>query len=260
MDDILSINNLTFAYSGLKAVLRGINAKIHKSDLVTLLGPNGVGKSTLLNCITGLLSVKGGVIKLDNRDIVSLKTGQIARIIAYVPQTIQNSFDYTVMEYVTMGRTAYKNIFEMPGKKDYDIAEESLEELNILHLKKHLFSEISGGEQQQACIARALAQQPEMIVLDEPTSALDYDNQIKVLNLTKKLSNLGYAILMTTHNPEHSLLLNSAVWVLDRNGQMAVGSAGELITEKTLRGLYASDICVSAIPSLNRKICFVNKL
>jgi iron complex transport system ATP-binding protein len=109
-------------------------------------------------------------------------------------------------------------------------------------------------------LTAALAQQPKLIVLDEPTSALDYDNQIKVLNLTQKLSLLGYAVLMTTHNPEHSLLLNSTVWILDRDGQMAVDSTGELISEKILRGLYASDICVSEIPSVNRKICFVNKL
>jgi iron complex transport system ATP-binding protein len=260
MDDVISINGLTFAYGEQKTVLREINAKIHKGDLVTLLGPNGVGKSTLLNCITGLLSVKKGVVKLNNSDIVSLKIKQIAQIIAYVPQTIQNNFDYTVIEYVTMGRTAHKNIFETPSKKDYDVAEKALEELNILHLKNHSFNEISGGERQQVCIARALAQQPKLIVLDEPTSALDYDNQIKVLNLTQKLSLLGYAVLMTTHNPEHSLLLNSTVWILCRDGQMAVGSAEELITEKTLHGLYTSDICVSEIPSVNRKICFVNKL
>jgi iron complex transport system ATP-binding protein len=258
--DIISIKNLNFSYLEQKLVLSEINALVSKGDLITLLGPNGVGKSTLLNCITGLLPIKENVIKLNNLDIVSLKIKHIAQTIAYVPQTIQNNFDYTVKQYVTMGRTAHKNIFELPNERDYNIAEKALEELNILHLQKRSFYEISGGEQQQVCIARALAQQPKLIVLDEPTSALDYDNQIKVLKLSKKLSELGYAILMTTHNPEHSLLLDSKVWMLGRNGKMAVGVADELITEKTLRGLYASDICVSEIPSVNRKICFVNKL
>jgi iron complex transport system ATP-binding protein len=224
------------------------------------LGPNGVGKSTLLNCITGLLKVEAGVIILDNRDIVTMKIKHIARIIAYVPQTIQSNFDYTVREYVTMGRTAHNNIFEQPNKEDYSIADESLEKLSILHLRQHLFSEISGGERQQVCIARTLAQQPNLIVLDEPTSALDFDNQIKVLKLTKKLSELGYAILMTTHNPEHSLLLNSAVWILDRDGRLSTGSDDELITENTLRDLYTSEICVSKISFANRKICYINKL
>jgi len=260
MNDIISIENLTFSYNEQKTVLREINAKVCNSDLITLLGPNGVGKSTLLNCITGLLTVKKGNIKLNNRDIISLKIKSIAQIIAYVQQNFQNNFDYTVREYVTMGRTAHKNIFEFPTESDYCIADEALEKLNILHLQKCSYNEISGGEQQQVCIARAMAQQPKLIILDEPTSALDYDNQIKVLNLAKKISELGYAVLMTTHNPEHSLLLNSTVWILGRNGQMVVGSAKELITEKTLRGLYASEICVSEVPFCNRKVCFVNKL
>jgi iron complex transport system ATP-binding protein len=260
VEDIISIKNLNFSYNKQKDVLSKINAQISKGDLITLLGPNGVGKSTLLNCITGLLLIKENVIKLNSIDIISLKIKQIAQIVAYVPQAIQNNFDYTVRDYVTMGRIAHKNIFELPNQSDYNIAEESLEELNILHLKKRLFNEISGGEQQQVCIARALAQQPKLIVLDEPTSALDYDNQIKVLKLSKKLSELGYAILMTTHNPEHSLLLDSKVWMLGRNGKMTVGVAGELITEKTLRSLYTSEICVSETFSTNRKICFVNRL
>jgi len=260
MGDIISIKNLTFAYHKGKPVISGINAHIRNGDLVTLLGPNGVGKSTLLNCITGLLAVKAGVIHINNNDIISLKIKNIAQIIAYVQQKFQNNFDYTVREYVTMGRTAHKNIFEQPTEMDYHIAEDALEKLNILHLQNNSYNEISGGEQQQVCIARAIAQQPKLIVLDEPTSALDYDNQIKVLNLTKRLSELGYAVLMTTHNPEHSLLLNSTVWILSRNGQMVVGSVEELITEKSLRGLYTSEICVSEVPFCNRKVCFVNKL
>ena len=260
MDEIISIKDLTFSYNKEKTVLFEVNAQVSNGDLITLLGPNGVGKSTLLNCITGLLAIKTGIIKLNNNDIISLKIKNIAQIIAYVQQKFQNNFDYTVREYVTMGRTAHKNIFEQPNENDYHIAEDALEKLNILHLKNNSYNEISGGEQQQVCIARAIAQQPKLIVLDEPTSALDYDNQIKVLNLTKKLSELGYAVLMTTHNPEHSLLLNSTVWILNRGGHMSVGSAEELITGKTLRGLYTSEICVSEVPFCNRKVCFVNKL
>ena len=200
MENIISINDLTFGYNKERTILSGINAQIRNGDLITLLGPNGTGKSTLLNCITGLLETKNGAIKLNNHNINSLQINHIARIIAYVPQKIQTNFNYTVSEYVTMGRTAHKTIFELPTSKDYCIADEALESLNILHFRTRSFNELSGGEQQQVCIARALAQQPKLIILDEPTAALDFDNQNKVLNLTKKLSELGFAVLMTTHN------------------------------------------------------------
>jgi len=260
MESIISIKNLTFAYHKKKTVLCEINLQICEGDVVTLLGPNGVGKSTLLNCITGLLTTKAGVIQINGHNITSLKTRHIAQVISYVPQIIQNTFDYTVIEYVMMGRTAHKRMFEYPNEKDYRIATESLEKLDIVHLRELRFCEISGGEQQQVCIARALAQEPKLIVLDEPTSALDYDNQTKVLNLTKKLAKLGYAVLMTTHNPEHSLLLDSIVWILDRDGRLLVGSVDELIVETVLRSLYTSEISISSVRSATRRICFVNKL
>ena len=260
MENIISIDNLTFAYKRSKNVLQEIYAQINEGDLITLLGPNGVGKSTLLNCITGLLYVKRNVVKINNCDIASLKIRHIAQNIAYVPQKFYNGFDYTVREYVTMGRIAHKNLFELPNEKDYSTADKALEELKISHLKEYLFSKISSGEQQQVCIARAIAQEPKLIVLDEPTSSLDYDNQIKVLNLVKKLSEFGYAVLMTTHNPDHSLLLNSTVWILNRCGHMVVGTAENLITEEILNDLYDSEICISKIPFVNRKICFVNRM
>ena len=256
---LISITNLNFRYKT-KAVLSWINACIRSGDFITLLGPNGVGKSTLLNCITGLLRVEKGTISLYDNDITLLSTKLIAQTVAYVPQTIQANFDYTVREYALMGRTTHMNMFEMPGKQDYDIADEALDKLGILHLQANSFNQISVGEQQQVCIARALAQQPKLIILDEPTSALDFDNQIKVLNLIKRLAELGYAVLVTTHNPEHSLLLNSTVWLLDRNGSMAVGTAEEMINEKTLCDLYTSEIRVSQISSDGRKICYVSKL
>lgn len=260
MGEIISIQNLSYAYNRDKTVLQNISAKISSGDLVTLLGPNGVGKSTLLNCISGLLPLEKGVVSLAGKDITTMNIRQIAQVVAYVPQKFETNFDYTVREYVMMGRTAHKSIFALPTEEDFRIVEESLEKLDILHLQERSFNEISGGEQQQVCIARAIAQQPKLIVLDEPTSALDYDNQIKVLNLTKRLSDLGYSVLMTTHNPEHSLLLNSLVWVLNRDGQLIAGTAEELISEQTLRKLYTSPICVSQLTEYGRKICYVGKL
>lgn len=260
MSAIVEIQNIRFGYDSHKTVLDDISAEIYSGQHITLLGPNGVGKSTLLNCIVGLLSPQTGRLLLNGREISGMSRKEIARHIAYVPQKTDVSFDYSVIEFVVMGRTAHMGILSIPCAEDYDRAEEALEKLDIHALKDRPISELSGGEQQKVCIARALVQDPNLIILDEPTSALDYGNQIKVLRLVKQLSESGYAVLITTHNPEHPLLLNSDVWLLGKDGRFSVGSVEEMVTEKRLTELYDTQLCITHVDKINRKACMICSL
>lgn len=260
MIPIVETINMDFGYNPELIILSNICVSIFEGQLITLLGPNGVGKSSLLNCITGLLRPQKGLVKLNGNNILNLSRRKIAKAIAYVPQKSEVSFDYSVREFTVMGRTAYTGIFSTPSKEDYKIVENALEKLGVKELMMRPMSELSGGEQQKICIARAIVQEPQLIILDEPTSALDYGNQIRVLKLVRQLSNIGYAILITTHNPEHPLLLDSDVWLLGKENMFEKGNADEMITEKNLLNLYKTEICISSIEKSGRKVCYIKSL
>ena len=260
MTPLIEIKNIDFNYTAEQPILRRIQAEIMPGQLITLLGPNGVGKSTLLNCIIGVLTPTRGEVLLNGRKLSQFSRKTIARNIAYVPQKTAVSFDYSVLEFVVMGRTSHMGFFSAPSSDDYRQSEHALEQLDLLRLKNRPISELSGGEQQKACIARAIVQMPKLIIMDEPTSALDYGNQIKVLKLVKELSASGYAVLITTHNPEHPLLLNSDVWLLERSGTLSAGTCDEMLTEEKLVKLYDTNIHVTHIDSLNRRACFIRSI
>jgi len=255
MTPIIDVKDLSFAYREGKTIFRNIDFQIHSGQLVSLLGPNGVGKSTFLNCICGLLAPSGGSIQLCGQNISKVSRKNIAQTIAYVPQKTTVSFDYSVKDFVVMGRTAHMNILATPTKEDYEKAENALRELAIIDLADRPISELSGGEQQKACIARALVQTPKLIVLDEPTSALDFGNQLKVLKLVKHLSEAGYAILLTTHNPDHCMMLGGDVAILDRNGNLECGSYSNILTEKRLRDAYNTDLKLVYVEEVKRTTC-----
>lgn len=260
MVPIIDIVNVDFSYKPKLPILNNVSATILPGQLITLLGPNGVGKSTLLNCITGLLSPLNGRVELNGEQITKMSKKQIAQNVAYVPQKTAVSFDYSVMDFILMGRTSHMGFFSTPKLDDYKIAEDALQKLDILNLKDRQISELSGGEQQKVCIVRAIVQNPKLIIMDEPTSALDYGNQIKVLKLVKQLSSNGYSVLITTHNPEHPLLLKSDVWILNKEGHLEYGTYESMITEPRLSELYDSEICITEVASAKRKACIIRSL
>lgn len=260
MIPIIQVINMDFCYNPKYNILSNINISVYKGEMITLLGPNGVGKSSLLNCITGLIHPQKGCVKLNGQNLQDIPRKKIAQSIAYVPQKCNASFNYDVKEFVTMGRTAHMGFFSTPTRDDYKLTEASLERLGIKELQGRPINELSGGEQQKACIARALVQEPQLIILDEPTSALDYGNQVRVLKLVQQLSKDGYAVLITTHNPEHPLLLDSDVWLLGNDCYLQKGSVNEMINEKNLFNLYGIEICISTIETVNRNVCFIKSL
>lgn len=156
-----------------------------------------------------------------------------------------------------MGRTPYIGAFAKPSKKDYQIADEALERLGISHLRDKAYTEISGGERQQVAIARVITQQPQIILLDEPTAHLDYGNQYRVVQMVKELSKEGYALLMTTHNPDHAIILDGKVAILNREGVLGVGQAAETLNAATLTKLYGLHVKTVYDNDANRNVCVV---
>lgn len=255
MDHIIECDELCFGYEPEKLILDNVTFTIGKGELITLIGPNGAGKSTFLNCLCGLLMPNSGAIKLNGKSISSLSRRQISEIVAYVPQKTSVPFDYSVRDFTVMGRAAYYSMLQSPDENDYRKVDAALHRLGIEQLSERPINTLSGGEQQKVCIARALVQEAELIILDEPTSALDYGNQMRVLRLICELSHMGMAILVTSHNPDHALMLESKVAILDRAGHLETGTCTDILTSEKLSKLYSTPLLTVYSQHFKRSIC-----
>ena len=260
-DVIYSVDNLTFSYhGGDRKVLDGVSLQLGRGDILCILGPNGAGKTTLLNCMAGLLKPDAGEIKLCGRDIKTMKAKEIAGLAGYVPQMHTPAFDYTVLDFVMMGRAPKTGAFSKPGREDEIFCMDILRSMGIDALAGKSYLEISGGERQQALIARAIAQQPEVILFDEPTAHLDYGNQHRVLNRIKQMAGEGFSIIITTHNPDHALLLADKAAIVSRQGKIRQGSVEQIITADILREVYDIDLHLEYVEEIGRVACFAPEL
>lgn len=257
---ILSIQGLSFHYPLAPPLLNHIALEVEQGELITMLGANGYGKSTLLHCIMGFQLPQQGIIYLDGRPLKRHTAKSIATHLAYVAQTSQIRFQHLVRDYIAMGRAPYLNMFQRPGREDYVRVDEVMEQMGITALAGKIYTKLSGGERQMADICRAIVQEPKLILFDEPTAALDYGNQIRVLKVVKELSRQGYAILMTTHNPEHPILLKGNVCILSRDGTLTKGSVEESITEERLNELYRSKLKIRYNQEVERLVCMIDKI
>lgn len=252
---IYDVQALTYRYPGGRTVVKNATFTLEKGEVLTILGPNGAGKSTLFNCLANIRRPTSGTVLLNGRNMTEMTVQEIAGVIGYVQQSHTPVFDYTVLHFVTMGRAAKVGIFSKPKDEDYQIALEALETLNIVHLADRPYTQISGGERQMTLIARALTQQPQAILLDEPTASLDFGRSTYVLELIQDMQTRGYSMIMTTHDPNHAILLGGKTAILDREGVLHVGYTKDIITEERLRNLYKSNLHLVDIPSLHRTAC-----
>lgn len=243
---MLEVKDLSFSYGG-RRVLKDVSLRAEAGDFVSVLGSNGVGKSTLFKCILGILPGYTGSVTVDGRDTRELSVRELARKIAYIPQLSASAFNYSVEDIVLMGTTAGLSALRSPGSEEKRRAEAAMERMGILGLRERCFHHLSGGERQLTVIARALAQEAKILLLDEPGSALDFGNRVRILNEAAGLAREGYLVIQSTHDPESAYLYSTAMLALKDGAVFAQGTPGEVLTEENIRALYGVDARLTSI-------------
>lgn len=249
--NLLEARRLAIGYRSHR-VGENIDLAITAGEVLCLLGPNGGGKTTLFRTLLGVIPALAGEVRVANRPLCEWSRRDLARHIGYVPQVHAGLFAFTVEDVVLMGRTARMSRFGRPLALDHAAALTALKRLGIASLAGRIYTQISGGERQLTLIARALAQEASVLILDEPTASLDFGNQIRVLTEIERLRNDGIAVLMSTHHPEHALMIADRIALLKSGCLISVGSARETVTPEMLAALYNTDIdaVIARMPSV----------
>jgi iron complex transport system ATP-binding protein len=197
----LEVADLAFGYPG-KPVGHGVSFSLEPGQVLCLLGPNGSGKTTLFKTILRLLAPRGGRVSVSGEATDGWSRARLARVFGYVPQAQTGTVPFSLRDVALMGRTARIPTFGAPSRHDREVAEEMLGAVGIRHLAGRPYTQVSGGERQLTLIARALAQEPSILVMDEPTASLDFGNQVRVLGEVRALARRGIAVIMSTHDPD----------------------------------------------------------
>jgi len=247
---MMDVKNATFSYNYIDGcVFKNINFSVRKGDVFCILGPNGSGKTTLIRCICNLLHIQSGSISIEDRDIQHFSERDLSRYVSYIPQTHNPTFPYSVLDVVVMGRTPYLSPISSPSKEDIEIAKRAIDSVGINHLINKPYTEISGGERHLVLFARALTQQPKILLLDEPTSHLDFGNQVRILKLIKKLADADLSIVMTSHFPDHAFIASNTVAIMKDGRFINIGNPDNVITEKNLKNIYGIDVKIIRVPN-----------
>lgn len=250
----IEVTNMSFSY-GSRPILHDLTFSIPDGCLVNVLGPNGVGKSTLFRCILGLNPHFHGTILVNGKDLRRLSIRERAREISYIPQSHAPVYDYEVVDVVLMATGSDLKLLSTPGASQLQRAHEALERIGIGHLAHRTYTQISGGEQQLVLIARALAQNARTIIMDEPTSALDYGNTVRVLSCVRQLAREGLSIVQSTHNPDHAFLYSDQTMVLSDGRLQAFGNPKDVITSELISELYHVDVEVNSLYGDQVRVC-----
>lgn len=252
---ILEVENGCFGYPKQEEILTDINIKLEEGHILSVLGPNGIGKTTLLKCMIGLMPWSRGRSLLTGKDIRTLKSKEIWNMISYIPQTHGFSFSYTGLEMVMLGRSSHLGLFSQPGHREIEMAEAMMENVGITRLADKDCNRMSGGELQMVLIARALINEPKLIILDEPETGLDFHNQILVLNMVEKLAheeNIG--AIMNTHYPTNAMSIADEALMMNRKGDRFYGPTGDILNESNISKSFDVNVVVDEIMYQNRTI------
>jgi iron complex transport system ATP-binding protein len=240
---IIEYDKIVFSYDKkISEVLDHFSLSIDKGEISAILGPNGTGKTTLLLLTLGWLKPDSGHIMLEDKLLQNFSRSETGKKIGLVPQFEPAFFDFSLLEFALMGRSPYLGSFRMPDEKDYEIAVQALEKVGIADKADRSVMNISGGERQLVLLARALAQQTDILLLDEPTTHLDIKNKARLVKIIRELAKEGKTIVFTTHEPEIAAMIADNV-VLVKDGKPVVsGKTIEVMTGKNLSHIYDTPI------------------
>ncbi|MBQ9265730.1 MAG: ABC transporter ATP-binding protein [Bacilli bacterium] len=232
----IEVKNLSFGYDKNRNILEDISINFDKGKIVALIGKNGSGKSTFLDCILGINDYYG-VISIEEHDIKDLSDIQFARLISFIPQSVQINIDYTIFDFISFGRNPHIKLGLSMNENDYQKVICNAEKCGISKLLEKSINKVSGGELQLAFIARALTQETPIFVMDEPTASLDFGNQQKLFKIMTDLVKEGKTIIFTTHNPNHLINLECDIFAVS---DKKINPITEL-NSKTIKEIYGEE-------------------
>ena len=252
-----SLNHLTFSYPApwgktQDTVLTDLTGAVETGQIVGILGPNGSGKSTLLKLLTRVLRLQKGTIELFGQDLFALSQAAVARTVAFVPQETQQSFPFTLAQMVLMGRFPHHSGWggwHWEDSADLAVAHTAMVDLDVAHLGTRLITDVSGGERQRAIIARALAQEPKVLLLDEPTAFLDLHHQLEIARILRQLNReRGLTVVLVSHDLNLASQYCDHLILLDRGRMVKEGSPEEVIEPEILEAVYRCRVLVDRHP------------
>lgn len=255
---LIELNNICFSYTSSKRILDdfyldNISLRVVPGEFISILGPNGSGKSTLLKIIAGILAPQKGETRLKGNAYSSFSRKNIAKIIAFVPQSTLSIFQFSIFEIVMMGRTPYLNFLGVENQEDKQIVEEALELTGIAHLKNKGIHEVSGGEAQRAFIARAIVQKPEIILLDEPNAHLDIKHQLSIFNLIKELNfRQNVTVISISHDLNLAGFYSDRVILMKKGEILKDDRTARILTKENISEVFEVDSEVSVNNASNK--------
>lgn len=245
--------NLSFGYDDRK-IIGNVDLTVDDGQVLVILGPNGIGKSTLLSCLSGLHHNYSGKIEIEDKELKQIPDRELSHRLALVSQGVNVRSNLNLFDYLLLGRSAFHSLFSQPNMTDKMRVQSVLKQIGLESYANVSLQDMSGGQKQLAQIGRALVQEPRLLIMDEPTSALDYKNQILVLKLIKALSDKNISIIISTHDPNQAMMIGDNVGLLIDNQTYVQGKTEKILTEQYLTDLYKTPIVSTYNEELGRNI------
>ncbi len=240
--------NLSYAYDG-STVLKNLSFTVNTGEFFIVIGPNGSGKTTLMKIIAGFIKSRGGELEIKGRPIKTIKRKMLARQIAFVPQQVPTDFPFAVEDVVLFGRSPHLGTFGLESRKDILLAQQAMKFTEVSHLARRRLNQLSGGESQRVFIARAICQDPDIIVLDEPTASLDIAHQLRIMDMMEKMKKeKNITVIMVSHDVNLAAMYADKLMLINAGQQVRVGPPGEVLTYKTLESVYGCPLLVDENP------------